>query len=32
MFRVVGGCYIHGMMKGEALKFLHWQQKDLKLN
>jgi hypothetical protein len=32
MFRMVGGCYIHGIMKGEALKFPRWQQKDLKLH
>jgi hypothetical protein len=29
---MIGGCYIHGMMKGEALQFPHWQEKDLKLH
>jgi hypothetical protein len=32
MFRLVGGCYIHGMMNGEALNFPHWQQEDLRLH
>jgi hypothetical protein len=32
MFRMVGGCYIHGIMKGEAFNFPHWQEKSLELH
>ena len=32
MFRMVGGCYIHGIMQGEALKFPHWHERRLKLH
>jgi hypothetical protein len=32
MFHMVGGCYIHGIMKGEAFKFPHWQERSLELH
>jgi len=31
MFRMVGQCYIHGMMKGEAFKLPHWKEVELML-
>jgi hypothetical protein len=32
MFRMVGGCYIHGVMKGEALSFPLWREKSLEVH
>jgi hypothetical protein len=30
IFRMVGGCYIHGIMKGEAFNFPGWKEKNWK--
>lgn len=30
--RLVGGCYIHGMMKGEALRSQRWKEEDIFLH
>jgi hypothetical protein len=30
--RLIGGCYIHGMMKGEALRFQYWKEEDVVLH
>jgi hypothetical protein len=32
MFRLIEGCYTHGLMKGEAFKLLYWQVVDLRLH
>jgi len=32
MFWMIGGCYMHGMMNGEAFNFPHWQERELKLH
>ena len=31
MYRLIGGCYIHGLMDGEAFALPHWQESDLSL-
>lgn len=32
MFRLVGGCYIHGFMGGEALKLPQWREREIALH
>ncbi|KAE8445510.1 hypothetical protein EG329_013273 [Mollisiaceae sp. DMI_Dod_QoI] len=32
MFRMVGGCYVHGIMKGEAFELPHWRERSLELH
>lgn len=32
MFRLVGGCYVHGLMKGEALLSPIWKEEEISLH
>jgi hypothetical protein len=32
MFQMVGGCYVHGIMKGEAFKLPHWQERSFEFH
>jgi hypothetical protein len=31
-FQLIGGCYIHGMMKGEAISSQRWKEEDILLH